>query len=179
MAVTVQRNVDDALRARLLELYRDAFEPLRSLTATKQTLAASEFSALLDFDATTIFLSEIGDRVSGFALAVSDLKLIPWINPEYFAERFPEHYATGRLLYIPCFLVDPIHQKGTTFMAITRELARYYGALDSVLAMDCCQYNVDVEQFPSILGAVSERFTPTTTHELDRQTFWAFELGDG
>ena len=180
MAVTNERNIDDALRARLLELYREAFEPLRTLTATKQTLATDEFSAVLDFDATQVFVSRNRDgEVTGFTVGIDDLKLIPWINPEYFYDRFPEHYATGRLIYVPCFVVDPAHQKGVTLLRLAGAISSFYGGYSCVLAMDCCQHNVDIEHFPSILQRAASRYTPTTLHELDRQTFWAFELGEG
>lgn len=178
MPVTIERHVGEQLRADLLCQYREAFEPLRALTATKQTLADHEFSGLLDYDATTLFVSRGRDgRLTGFAVGVSDLKLIPWINPEYFARQFPDLYETGRIVYMPCFVVDPAHQKGTTFMSIAREVSSYYGAMNAMVAMDCCQHNVDVEQFPSILATVAGRSTPTVLHELDRQTYWGFELG--
>ena len=134
MPVTIERAIDDDVRGQLLALYRNAFEPLRTLTATKQTLDTDEFSALLDYDATTIFLARSTDGdVTGYAVAVAELKLIPWINPEFFAERFPGHYADGRVIYIPTFLVDPDHQKGSTFMRLTRELAQYYGVRRAIL----------------------------------------------
>ena len=177
MPVTIERHIDDETRARLVALYREAFEPLSAVTATKQTLAAGEFAALLNFDATTVFVSRGRDgAIHGFAVAVTDLKLIPWINPEFFHAKFPEHYTTGRLVYMPCFVVEPALQKGTTFVALTLEIAKYYGPLDAVLAMDCCTYNVEIEHFPTIIGRVSNRVAPITTHQLDSQSFWAFNL---
>jgi hypothetical protein len=179
MPTMIRNHIDDGLRTHLLHMYREVFEPLRALTATKQTLADDEFRALLDFDATTLFLNRDSEgAVTGFAITVTDLKLIPWINPEFFGRMYPEQYASGRLVYVPFFVIDQAHQKGTTFMSVTRELANHYGPLQAVLTMDCCQHNVDVERFPSILGAVSSRYTNTETRKLDDQSFWAFELGN-
>lgn len=179
MAVTIERNLDDPLRERLLVLYRDAFEPLRTLTATKQTLATDEFAAMLDYDATQVFVSHQRDgAVSGFTMGVNDLKLIPWINPEYFQERFPEHHATGRLIYVPCFVVDPRFQKGVTLLRLAGAISSHYGAHSCLLAMDTCQHNIDVENFPTILERAAGRYTPTTAFEFDRQSFWAYQLGD-
>ena len=125
MPTTIENHIDDGLRTHLLYMYREAFEPLRTLTATKQTLTDEEFRALLDYDAATLFLNRdsVGS-ITGFAITVTDLKLIPWINPEFFGRVYPEQYATGRVVYVPFFVIDPAHQKGTTFMSITRELAQ-------------------------------------------------------
>ena len=179
MSVTIERHIDDRTRLELVELYAEAFEPLRTKTATKQTLAAHEFSALLDYDSTVLFLSrDSTGAVTGFAVGVGDLKLIPWINPEYFQERFPEHSQQGRLAYMPTFLVHPEHQKGVTLLRIAAAVSSYYGERNCVLAMDCCQHNIDVEHFPSILERAASRFTPTTLEEIDRQVYWAYILGE-
>lgn len=179
MAVSIERQLDEPERRRLVQLYLEAFEPLRTLTATKQTLDEEEFLALLDYDATTVFASRDREgQLNGVAIGVNDLKLIPWINPEFFFERFPEHYATGRLAYMPAFLVDPRYQKGTTLYRLAGFVASFYGDNHFVLAMDCCLHNIEVEHLPSVLERAASRFTPTVLHELDHQAYFAYELGD-
>ncbi len=160
-------------------MYREAFEPLRTLTATKQTLDDDEFTGLFDYDATAVIVSRTrAGEVSGFAVVVNDLKLIPWVNPEFFHERFPEHHATGRLVYIPAFVVAPAHQKGTTFLRLARELTLQFGPSHSILAMDCCLHNAEVVKLPEMLDQVGNRYQRTVTAEIDRQSYWTFDLTD-
>lgn len=179
MSIDTVRFLDEPTRSRLLEIYTQAFEPLRTKTATRQTLDNDDLSALFDLD-TSIVLIERGSRgeVKGFAAMVSDLKAIPWINPEFFADRYPEQYATGRLLYVPAMAISSKHQKKGAFVSLAKGLAGYAADRLSVLLMDCCTYNIDEEHFPEIIHRVGQWVAPTCHEQLDQQVFWAYEVGE-
>jgi hypothetical protein len=163
---------------RLLELYHIAFEPLRARTATKQTLDDAEFRALLDLDSVSIFMAESRDHEpAAFGVMVSDLKMIPWINPEFYAVQYPEHYATGRIFYFSTLLVDPKHQKGTAFLRLTREMTRFLADHHAVVAMDCCTHNVEVERLPQLVETMCRREANLVeARQLDSQVFFGYQL---
>jgi hypothetical protein len=163
---------------KLLELYHNAFEPLRTLTATKQTLDDSEFRALLNYESVAVHLvnGRAGEPVA-FGITVSDLKLIPWINPEFYGAQYPEHYATGRIFYVPTLLVDPAHQKGPSFVRLLRTMIPYLAERDAVVAMDCCAHNVEVERMPELIAVMCRReATLIESKEIDTQVFYSYGL---
>lgn len=162
----------------MVELYRRAFAPLATLTATRQTLDPRALVELLDDPTSATQVAYVADgSVAGFCLGVRDLTAIDWINPEFFAHHYPDEFREGRVAFCPAFVIDPAHQKTGVFLPLARAVAAYWGEHDSVLCMDCCQYNVEEENLPEILRIAASRETATSLRRLDSQVYWAFELG--
>ena len=175
MGVKQEGFIDDETAEAMLVTYIQAFAPLKILSATKQTLEDEDFRTLLQIaDVIKIVARNSADKVVGFAMMTTELKLIPWISPEYYEHRYPEQYRAGRLFYVPCFLVHPDHQRSMWPAAICRELALIAGPVHGIVLMDCCAYNDDVVGLPLLLERVAGRYTNHTTEQLDSQRYFAF-----
>ncbi|GEM_PF-1277619 len=174
MGVNIERTIDAESADALSAMYRRAFEPLRTLTATKQTLDDSEFRTMLDLDQVMKFVGRTNDGTPvALSMMTPELKLIPWINPEFFIERYPEHHATGRLFYIPTLLVHPDHQRGHWFVGLVKEMSLVAGAVHGVAIMDCCRYNDEELGFLDMIHSVADRHTHHSFSEVDSQRFFA------
>jgi len=175
MVVRQERYIDDETADAMLATYIQAFEPLKKLTATKQTLDDQDFRTLLDLDdVIKVIARNRAGHMVGFALMTSHLKLIPWISPDFYEHRYPDKYANGQLFYVPCFLVHPDHQSAIWAASICRELALLTGPVHGIVLMDCCAYNDEVVGLPALLEKVASKYTHHTTEFLDSQRYFAF-----
>ncbi len=175
MGVHREPYIDDDTADALLSMYLRAFEPLKIMSATKQTLDDQDFRALLAMDDVIklVCRNRAGDVV-GFTMMTTELKLIPWISQEFYAHRYPEHYASNRLFYVPCFLVDPEQQHVASWLAgMSRELALISGEVHGIVLMDCCAYNDDVIGLPAVLEHICHKYTNHRTELIDSQRFFA------
>lgn len=160
-------------------LYRAAFEPLRSRSATRHVMEEHEFTAAMrDPRLEKLVAYDRDDRPIGMALLTRDLRAIPWISPEFFAARHPEATARGAVTYIGFVLVDPALQGGMLFSKLVHRLHAPIAAEHGVVAFDMCTFNTSVIRLPdAILRAIRRRSRADERVE-DVQTFYALELSD-
>ena len=179
MSVSIERHLDDRTMDALVQLYTDAFAPLRTATATRQTLYDHELRGLLCHDAATTFVVRSPDGLPrGFALTVTDLKLIPWINPEFFAARFPDHYATGRIAYQPALAVTDGHRSAANLLLLNRAMGEHFAPHDMIIAFDCCT-EVITKGLPEFGAQAWSRMHDVTIGAIDQQVYWAIHLRPG
>lgn len=169
--------VDDSTAARCWEMYRVAFEPLRRMAATRHVMYEDEFmDAMQDGRLEKLVAFDRSDRPLGMALLTRDLRAIPWISPEFYADRYPEATARGEVTYVGFILVDPAVQGGLVFHQLVHRLSLPIAAESGVVAFDMCTFNATVVQLPrAILRAIRHRSKVDEKVE-DVQTFYALKL---
>lgn len=175
MGVQREAVIDDETADEMLAMYLRAFEPLKTRSATKQTLDDTDFRALLAHDdVIKIVCRDRSGTLTGFTMMTPELKLVPWISQEFYAHRYPEHDATNRLFYVPCLLVDPSQQHVPTWLAaMSKELALISADVDGIVLMDCCAYNDDELGLPAVLERICHKYTHHETELIDSQRYFA------
>jgi hypothetical protein len=172
--VTFEREVTGAVADRFWELYREAFEPLRTRAAARHVLRREEFDDEMADPRVTKLLAhdEDGDPV-GLTTLATDLAAVPWVSPEFFAARYPEHAARGAIWYIGFTLSHTGRRSTRIFMDMIDALVAHLAEHRVVCAYDVSRFNDDSLRFADNLRRHLERTQDVTVEGVDRQTYYA------
>ncbi|WP_036961899.1 hypothetical protein [Promicromonospora kroppenstedtii] len=172
--VTFEEVVGGADADGFWELYVQAFEPLRTRAAARHVLYREEFDAEMADPRVTKLLArdEQGEPV-GLTTLAKDLAAVPWVSPEFFAARYPEHAARGALWYIGFTLAHPGRRATRTFMDMIDALVAHLAANQVVCAYDVSRFNDDSLRFADNLRRHLERTQDVTVETVDRQAYYA------
>lgn len=175
MRVTTETVIDDSTTERFLELYRAAFDPLVPLAAARQSLTDDEFREEMVDPSVLKYVGWDGSGVPvALVMIATDLGHVPWISPEFWARRYPDHYRRGAIHYYGALLVSPTVRGGPWAARMLAEATRYTAALPGIAAFDCCRYNVDEVHLPELIASIAERICHLETVEVDVQRYYAF-----
>ncbi|UGT64018.1 hypothetical protein [Nocardia asteroides] len=172
--VTVETNVPEAQIALFQALYEEAFGPLRTTAAARQVLHPGEFRAeMVD----PRIHKHVARLPSGEPIGVTTLtrclETVPWISPEYFAARYPEHAARNAVFYAGFTLVAPSARHGAAFHVMIESVVRVLVAERAVVGWDICSYNNTRFSFADgIRAALDERASVDVAVE-DSQIYYA------
>ena len=161
-------------------LYQLAFDELRTVAVQRHLMLTGEFDAVLADARVTKYVGrdeDRGGRCCALATVATDLSAMPLISPDYFAHRWPAHYAAGHIWYVGFVAVRPDLQRGPLFGRIVRDVGRSAAAVGGVAVMDVSRYVSDRRRLPETLARFFSRLAPGTRGiRLDEQTFWAYEF---
>lgn len=174
--VTVEKEVDYVTARRYYELYRATFGELETAAVARQLLSEEEFLAeMLDPRVHKYVAWGDEDQAIGMTTLTSDLETVPWIEPGYFAHRYPDHHARGAIHYLGFTLVHPDHRGAGVFTAMIEHMVEVTLTQSIVFAWDMCLAN-DVGGFGGGAGRLLESLTDGTVQSIDRQTYYATEM---
>ena len=173
MRITQLRTVGSDMARRYWALYDEAFAGMRTASPCRQYLTEEEFHAEMTDERIIKFVLWDEDDPVGMLLVASDLRALPWISPEYFAERYPDHYASGRIYYAGALLTAPHERRLGNANELMLEFARFIGERRAVMAFDCASINA--EFLPAAICQASDQVGTYRMGELDTQHYFAFE----
>lgn len=175
--VSVEAAMDTAATSAFWELYEAAFAPLRTRAAARQVLTREEFDAEMVDPRVAKHVARDADGLPvGVTTLTRDLSTVPWLSPEYFAARFPEHAARDAIFYLGFTLVSPGLQGGAVFGDMIRSCLVEFTAARGVCGFDVCAYNDEGMQLGAMIRRTMET-VPTLRHErLDTQTYYCVEV---
>jgi len=102
---------EESERKLLWDIYHAAFERLNRRTPIHHGgFDASQFDAVLLDEDFTKFLVYADDELAGATLITNVLAKIPWVNPGYFDDHYPNRAASGDIFFLPAVVIDPKHQ---------------------------------------------------------------------
>jgi hypothetical protein len=165
--------IDGEVAERYWKAYDDAFECLRAVSPCRQYLAEAEFHDEMKDERIIKFVLWDGDDPVAMMLVASDLRAIPWISPEYFAERYPEHYAEGRIYYAGALLTVPHERRMGNANRLLVEVASFIAERQAVMAFDCA--GVNDEFLPALIRRVADEVGEYREDKLDAQHYYAIE----
>jgi hypothetical protein len=176
MKITVERVMNGDDIDGFYVLYRAAFEPLRTRAAARHLLTVEEFAADMTNDRIDkiIAWSDTGAAL-GLSIVTTDLSAIPWIEPQYYIDRYPEHAARHTLFCLGYALVAPGGGTYGVFKALMEAAFQRCLECRGVIALDACDYNLRraigrlVARIPEVYGA------PVTA--VDTQTYYVADFG--
>ncbi|GAB3167207.1 hypothetical protein GCM10027059_27610 [Myceligenerans halotolerans] len=172
--ITFATTVRGELADHLWELYLRAFEPLRTRAAARHVLHRGEFDdELADRRVTKLLARDEHGAAVGLTTLATDLAAVPWVSPEFFATRYPEHAARGAIWYIGFTLAHPGRRSTRTFLDMIDALAAHLAEHRVVCAYDTSRFNDDSLRFADHLRRHLERTRDVTVETVDRQTYHA------
>ncbi len=176
LTVSVEQVVTGADADAAWATYRESLAPLASVAAMKQQLPEADLRAAL---ADPEIRKYVGRDGAGAVVAV--LTLTPELRTEnisgaFYAERYPEHYAARRLLYLGFLVVRPEAQARGLIMLLVGRLTSDLEAEGGVVAFDVCGYNDETFAFARLCRLVAARTRPAVLTTLDVQTYYAIEF---
>jgi hypothetical protein len=158
------------------DTYRESLAPLAGVAAMKQQLPEADLRAAL---ADPAILKYVGRDGAGAVVAV--LTVTPELKTEnisaaFYQQRYPEHHAAGRLLYLGFLVVRPEAQARGLIMLLVSRLTADLEAEGGVVAFDVCGYNDETFAFARLCRLVAARTRPAVLATLDVQTYYAIEV---
>ncbi|MCP2265408.1 hypothetical protein ACFQHV_01825 [Promicromonospora thailandica] len=172
--VAFETVVTGAVAELFWDLYREAFEPLRTRAAARHVLHREEFDdELADPRVTKLLARDEQGTPVGLTTLATDLAAVPWVSPEFFAARYPEHAARGAVWYIGFTLAHPGRRSTRTFMDMIDALVEHLARHRVVCAYDVSRFNDDSLRFADNLRRHLERTRDVTVETVDRQSYYA------
>jgi hypothetical protein len=179
MLITMERTLADTTVEDFLVVYRESFAELDDKAAARQSLTDDEFREEMHTERVLKFVAwDSGARPAALAFVATDLEVVPWISPHYYALRYPEHFARRAIFYFGALLVRPGYRGGVLSYALLKELTRFVAAHGGIAAFDCCQFNHDAIGLPDLIGAVASEVCEVDRQEIDAQRYYAYVAGD-
>lgn len=174
LSITIETVLDAETVELFRQVYRAGFDPLAPLAAGRQALTDDELRAEMVDPAVLKFL---GRDVDGHAVALltasNDLTHMPWLSPEFYRHRFPEHAARGAIFYVGSLVVHPEASGRSWMRRLTAEMSRYANERAGIVAFDCCQYNID-SGFPQQLEWIAQSIGHAELQVVDTQQYYAY-----
>ena len=121
--------------------YAAAWESLLLDAAARHRLSPEEFrDEMRDPRLEKHVVLDADDRVVAMTTITADLDAIPWINPTFYRQRFPDECANGTLYYLGYTFVDAEHRRTRAF-ALMADLVntRLDEVHAAVIGFDMCE----------------------------------------
>jgi hypothetical protein len=114
-AMDLRLTVESVLPADAVEaayrMYVAAFEPVRSRAAARQVLSREEFDAEMVDARIDKYVVWDGASPAGLATLATDVRAVPWIEPEFYVRRYADWASRDALFYLGFTLVDPAQER--------------------------------------------------------------------
>jgi hypothetical protein len=178
MKVTVEQTLPASVVDAFYPMYVAAFDPLRTVAAARHVLSAEEFAAeMADPRIDKYVVWDDEDMPVAMTTLATDLAAVPWISPEYFAAKYPEHLARGAVFYLGYTLVAPGGRRrpGVFPLMIQRMMRRLIEA-NAVCGFDVCAHN-DTHGIGRQVAAMC-RAGNADIAKLDTQTYYSFAFSE-
>jgi hypothetical protein len=156
--ITVELSVDGAAADQLYDIYTAAFVPLATRAAIDHTLPRHEFQKLLDEPTVYKVVGwDSSDRPVGLVTFTDHLETDHIVSEPFYAERFPEEYASGRLFYLGFLLVRPDAQRGTVLTQLCNVVMSHVSEEGGIIAFDVCKFNDETFKLAQICSLIAKR----------------------
>jgi hypothetical protein len=171
--LTVETTISAANQEHFYALYLTAFGPLRTKAAARQVLHPQEFfDEMSDPRVLKYVVWNAAGEPEALATLTSDLSTVPWISPEYFAERYPEHTRRDAVYYWGFALARPTRRSSRQFRQILVAIVAKMSAERAVCAYDVCAFNNATLRFAHQIETVTLQLADVTVQTLDTQTYF-------
>lgn len=176
MTITQQRtptipDVDEAWA-----LYTDIFTDINALAAQRHLMTVDEFTGVYhDPHVLKFYVHDDAGNLAGMAVLTQQLEAWPLISPQFFARRWPEHYARRAIWYAGFVGVLPQHAYG--FRELVTTMYTHIISNNGIAVMDCCTYNMTQRRLPAVTLKLLGWLNPAADMEIaDTQTFVAYRF---
>jgi hypothetical protein len=117
------------------------------------------------------------DTLCGLSSYTNDLDAVPLISPQYFARRWPQHFAERRIWYCGFVAVDPHGRVGTAFAELVEAMYLVAATQNGIIALDMCRFNDGVRGLSRVVPLMLHRLSgDVRTERMDEQSYWLYEF---
>lgn len=171
--ITVEDTLDAGTTEEFYGLYAAAFGPLRDHAAARQVLTHEEFAEIMTDARVAKYIAWDEDwQPLGITTISNDLDTVAWISPEFYAARYPEHFARRALYYIGFALAHPGKRRQGVFLTMLDAILARFARESAVCLYDICEHNNEAMNFADVVRMRGEHVTDVTVRELDAQTYY-------
>jgi hypothetical protein len=137
----------------------------------------SEFDEVMADDRVEKYVVAAADgSLAGLSTFTNELDAMPLISPEFFAHRWPQHYAERRIWYLGFIAIGANQRSSGVFESMIDKMWRIVRANAGVAALDLCARN-EARNLDTAITRTLAALTPdVVATRLDTQAFWAWEL---
>ncbi|MEU8899026.1 hypothetical protein [Nocardia sp. NPDC048505] len=155
------------------KLYEDSFGPMRTRAIARHVLHPEEFRAeMLDPRIQKhVARTDTGEPI-GITTLTNHLVTVPWISPDYFAARFPEHAARNAIYYVGFTLVTPSARQGAAFHAMIKSAVQVLVTERAAVGWDICSYNNTQRSLIDRMRAMLDQEANVEVAVEDSQTYY-------
>ncbi|WP_194815080.1 hypothetical protein [Nocardia sp. XZ_19_385] len=172
--VTIETEIPEDQIEQFAKLYEDAFGPMRTRAVARQVLHPEEFHAeMVDPRIQKHVARNTTGEPIGLTTLTRHLETVPWISPDYFRARFPEHAARNAIYYGGFTLVTPSARQGATFHAMIKSVVQVLVAERAAVGWDICSYNNTHRSIIDRMRAMGDRLANVEVAVEDSQTYYA------
>lgn len=177
MHVDVEKVVATEQRAEAWRLYNEAFDELRYVAVQRHLMHRNEFDDTMDDERIEKYVAIADDgSLAGLAIVTNELDAMPLISPDYFARRWPAHYAERRIWYLGFIAIAATQRSSGVFEAMIDRMWRMVRVHAGVAALDLCARNEARHLDAAITRTLTDLTPDVIATRLDTQAFWAWEL---
>lgn len=164
-------------------LYENAFGPLRTRAAARHVLFSSEFEDELTDPRIEKYIAwsttgQTAGHAIGLATITHQLEAVPWISPEFYRARFPDHAARDAIFYLGFVLTHPAVGSGRIFHRLMQVMTEPIAAVGGVAAYDICAFNNETLRFADRIETTLNRFASGRYARLDDQEYYAVDFSE-
>jgi hypothetical protein len=179
LGVKVRYTVPHPTSDDLWKLYEAAFREVNAFAVQRHLMHREEFNEVMADARVGKYISRGPDGTfDGLSTFTNDLDAVPLISPEYFARRWPQHYAEKRIWYVGFVAVHPDREGHGVFGRLVEAMYRPIVDQDAVVGLDMCRFNTDARRLGHVttllLGRITGRQVPTEV--MDEQSYWLYDL---
>ena len=172
LEVTIETTIGGEHAEDFYRLYLDAFAPLRTKAAARQVLHRDEFMEDMQDPRVFKYVGWSSGRPIALATMTSHLETVPWISPEYYRVRYPEHAARGAIYYLGFTLVHPSNDTPRALEQMISAGVRRLVDARAVCAFDVCAHNDVGRLFTARVTQTLRRLADVTVDRLDSQRYY-------
>jgi hypothetical protein len=156
-----------------------AFGPLRTRAAARQVLHEDEFfEEMVDPRVWKYVVHDATGRAVGLTTLTKHLETVPWISPEYYEARYPQHFARQAVYYLGFTLVAKGARQLSYFTTMLEAAADRVVSDRGVCGYDICAFNNEAMRFDVNIEAVLNRTRRVPVERLDSQTYYIADCSD-
>ena len=124
--------------------YAAAWESLLLDAAARHRLSPEEFrDEMRDPRLEKHVVLDADDRVVAMTTMTTDLDAIPWINPAFYRQRYPDECANGTMFYLGYSFVDLDHQRTRAFAMMADAVDERLTSVHGVIGLDMCGFAIE------------------------------------
>jgi hypothetical protein len=178
-SVTVLDALDEPTARLFWELYQGAFGPLRTRAAARQVLTEDEFfDEMTDPRVWKYVVHDATGQPVGLTTLTSHLATVPWISPEYYEARYPQHFARQAVYYLGFTLVVKGARNLSYFATMIEAVSERVAADRGVCGYDICAFNNEAMRFDENIEAMLNRTAHVPVERLDSQTYYVADFSE-
>lgn len=158
------------------QLYANAFATMNRNAVQRHLMNQIEFGEICaDTRINKIRVFDDDRELVGITAVTTHLEAVTLIEPGFFAEAWPDHYALNKIWYVEFMAArrNSLHAYRNMVLTMHREISGKGG----ISVMDFCDYNTVVRHLPQITDTLLGRVDPKTRGgRIDAESYYAWRF---